>query len=123
MSVLRTYTCAGKTGTAELAKKFNAKDADKELAWFVAFRSRHLDGTELKPEEERLVLVMLEIDMTKQVDEWTQMKFLIAQVLLKDDVLTESPTSDSCIENTGFGADTVTAATTADGEGEGNTNG
>ena len=30
LSVLRTYTCAGKTGTAELAKKQNAKDADKE---------------------------------------------------------------------------------------------
>ena len=98
LSVLRTYTCAGKTGTAELAKKMNAKDADKELAWFVAFRSKHLDGTPLEPEEERLVLVMLEIDMTKQVDEWTQMKFLIAQVLLKDDDLTESPTTETCIE-------------------------
>ncbi len=108
LSILRTYTCAGKTGTAELAKKLNAKDADKELAWFVAFRSRHIDGTELEPEEERLVLVMLEIDMTKQVDEWTQMKFLIAQALLKDDSLTESPTTDTCIEgdtvNTAAGA-------------------
>ena len=107
----------------ELAKKLNAKDADKELAWFVAFRSRHIDGTPLEPEEERLVLVMLEIDMTKQVDEWTMMKFLIAQVLLKDDVLTESATSDSCIENTGFGADTVTTAANGNGEGDGNTNG
>ena len=98
LSVLRTYTCAGKTGTAELAKKQNAKDADKELAWFVAFRSRKIDGSELDPEDERLVLVMLEIDMTKQVDEWTQMKFLIAQVLLKDDILTESPTTETCIE-------------------------
>ena len=108
LSILRTYTCAGKTGTAELAKKQNAKDADKELAWFVAFRSRHIDGAELEPEEERLVLVMLEIDMTKQVDEWTQMKFLIAQALLKDDSLTESPTTDTCIEsdavNTAAGA-------------------
>ena len=98
LSVLRVYTCAGKTGTAELAKKHNAKDADKELAWFVAFRSKHIDGTPLDPEEERLVLVMLEIDMTKQVDEWTQMKFLIAQVLLKDDDLTESPTTETCIQ-------------------------
>ena len=89
--------CAGKTGTAELAKKQNAKDADKELAWFVAFRSRHIDGAELEPEEERLVLVMLEIDMTKQVDEWTQMKFLIAQALLKDDTLTVTPGSETCI--------------------------
>ena len=98
LGILRTYICAGKTGTAELAKKHNAKDADKELAWFVAFRSRHFDGTPMEPEEERLVLVMLEIDMTKQVDEWTQMKFLIAQVLLKDDELTESPTTSTCIE-------------------------
>ena len=64
----------------------------------MAFRSKHLDGTPLKPEEERLVLVMLEIDMTKQVEEWTQMKFLIAQVLLKDDTLTVSPGTDTCIE-------------------------
>ena len=74
----------------------------------MAFRSRHIDGAELEPEEERLVLVMLEIDMTKQVDEWTQMKFLIAQALLKDDSLTESPTTDTCIEsdavNTAAGA-------------------
>ena len=113
LSVLRTYTCAGKTGTAELAKKQNAKDADKELAWFVAFRSRHIDGTELEPEEERLVLVMLEIDMTKQVDEWTQMKFLIAQALLKDDTLTESPTSDTCIEG-----DAVNTSASSNGAGE-----
>ena len=124
LSVLRTYTCAGKTGTAELAKKLNAKDADKELAWFVAFRSRHIDGTPLEPEEERLVLVMLEIDMTKQVDEWTQMKFLIAQVLLKDDTLTVPPTSESCIENSGTGdTDTVTTSATTDTEDDGNTNG
>lgn len=123
LSVLRTYTCAGKTGTAELAKKQNAKDADRELAWFVAFRSRHLDGTELKPEEERLVLVMLEIDMTRQVDEWTQMKFLIAQVLLKDDTLTVPPTTQTCIENSGTDVDAVTTAATADGEGEGDTAG
>jgi hypothetical protein len=115
LSILRTYTCAGKTGTAELAKKQNAKDADKELAWFVAFRSRHIDGTELDPGEERLVLVMLEIDMTKQVDEWTQMKFLIAQALLKDDSLTESPTSDTCIES-----DAVNTSASSGGEGGNN---
>ena len=121
LSVLRVYTCAGKTGTAELAKKQNAKDADKELAWFVAFRSRHLDGTELAPEEERLVLVMLEIDMTKQVDEWTQMKFLIAQALLKDDTLTGSPGSESCIEERTGEPDTVTTAAGNEGEtGDGN---
>ena len=123
LGVRNTFICAGKTGTAELAKQKNAKDADRELAWFVAFRSRHLDGSELKPEEERLVLVMLEIDMTKQVDEWTQMKFLIAQVLLKDDTLTVPPKSESCIENSGTDVDAVTTAATADGEGEGDTAG
>ncbi len=116
LSVLRVYTCAGKTGTAELAKKQNAKDADKELAWFVAFRSRHIDGTELDPGEERLVLVMLEIDMTKQVDEWTQMKFLIAQALLKDDTLTVSPGSESCIEERSSEPDAVNTAAGNDGE-------
>ena len=110
LGVLREYICAGKTGTAELAKKLNAKDADKELAWFAAFRSRHLDGTELKPDEERLILVMLEIDMTKQVDEWTQMKFLIAQEMLKEDSLTRSPTTDTCIENGANGVNTSAGA-------------
>ena len=113
LSVLRTYKCAGKTGTAELAKKFNAKDADKELAWFVAFRSSkyvedgHGETEQLDPKEDRLVLVMLEIDMTRQVDEWTQMKFLIAQALLKDDSLTKSPTTKNCIveETTATGTD------------------
>ena len=83
----------------------------------MAFRSRHIDGTELDPGEERLVLVMLEIDMTKQVDEWTQMKFLIAQALLKDDTLTESPTSDTCIES-----DAVNTSASSGGE-DGNTAG
>ena len=114
LRVLRTYVCAGKTGTAELDKTHNAKDANKELAWFAAFRSRHLDGTELEPQEERLVLVMLEIDMTKQVDEWTQMKFLIAQALLKDDNLTVSPGTDTCIEG---GGDTVNTSATGDADG------
>ncbi|MBQ5567849.1 MAG: (2Fe-2S)-binding protein [Oscillospiraceae bacterium] len=79
---------------------------------------QHLDGTPLKPEEERLVLVMLEIDMTKQVEEWTQMKFLIAQVLLKDDTLTVSPGTDTCIEgDTGTGDAVNTAATPDDEDG------
>ena len=115
LSVLRTYTCAGKTGTAELAKKQNAKDADRELAWFVAFRSRHIDGTPLDPEEERLVLVMLEIDMTKQVEEWTQMKFLIAQVLLKDDTLTVSPGTETCFEESSDAVNTSAGTGGADG--------
>ena len=75
-------------------KAQNAKEANKEIAWFVAYRSAKLDGTELKDSEERLVLVMLEVDMTKQVSEWTQMKFQIAQALLKDDTLTEEPVTE-----------------------------
>ena len=94
LGVRRTYLCAGKTGTAELDKAQNAKEANKEIAWFVAYRSAKLDGTELKDSEERLVLVMLEVDMTKQVSEWTQMKFQIAQALLKDDTLTEEPVTE-----------------------------
>ena len=94
LGVRRTYLCAGKTGTAELDKAQNAKEANKEIAWFVAYRSAKLDGTELKDSEERLVLVMLEVDMTKQVSEWTQMKFQIAQALLKDDPLTEEPVTE-----------------------------
>ena len=43
------------------------------------------------------------------------MKFLIAQALLKDDSLTESPTSDTCIEG-----DTVTTAASNSGEGGNN---
>ncbi len=111
LGVRYTYVCAGKTGTAELAKKLNAKDADKELAWFVAFRTRRYvekgggETRDLDPEDERLVLVMLEIDMTRQVDEWTQMKFLIAQALLKDDVLTVSPGSETCMEGGSGGVD------------------
>lgn len=99
LGVRRTYVCAGKTGTAELDKEQNAEEANKEIAWFVAYRSEYLEAdangsTELAPEDERLVLVMLEVDMTKQVDEWTMMKFLIAQALLKDDTLTETPVTD-----------------------------
>lgn len=99
LGVRRTYVCAGKTGTAELDKAQNATEAAKEIAWFVAYRSEYLEAdetgsTELNPEDERLVLVMIEVDMTKQVEEWSMMKFLIAQALLKDDSLTEDPVTE-----------------------------
>lgn len=99
LGVRRTYVCAGKTGTAELDKAQNATEAAKEIAWFVAYRSEYLEAdemgsTELNPEDERLVLVMIEVDMTKQVEEWSMMKFLIAQALLKDDSLTEDPITE-----------------------------
>ena len=34
--------------------------------------------------------IMLEIDLTRLPDEWSQMKFDIARALLKDDVLNET---------------------------------
>lgn len=112
LSVRQKYRCAGKTGTAELDKQANASEANKELAWFCAYRCReYVDGVNavkfvsdeestvaLQEEDERLVLVMLEIDMTKQAKEWSQMKFLIAQALLKDDTLTESPVTKTIID-------------------------
>lgn len=112
LSVRQKYKCAGKTGTAELDKKANATEANRELAWFCAYRNReYIDGAnavkfvsdeestvQLSPSDERLVLVMLEIDMTKQAKEWTQMKFLIAQALLKDDTLTETPVTSTVLD-------------------------
>ena len=41
-------------------------------------------------ENARLVCIMLEIDLTRLPDEWSQMKFDIARALLKDDVLNET---------------------------------
>ena len=112
LSIRQKYKCAGKTGTAELDKEANADEANKELAWFCAYRSREYnDGVnavsfvsdeesthELAAEDERLVLVMLEIDMTNQAKEWSNFKFLIAQALLKDDTLTEQPATVTGIE-------------------------
>lgn len=112
LTVLQKYLCAGKTGTAELEKEANATEANRELAWFCAYRCAEFEsginavkyymgqgGTvPLEEDDERLVLVMLEIDMTKQAKEWSQMKFLIAQALLKDDTLTETPVTSTIID-------------------------
>ncbi len=78
------YTMAGKTGTAELTD-----DDTKELAWFVCWRDSK-GGEKVTAENARLVCIMLEIDMTRPVEEWTQMKFDIARALLKDDILNET---------------------------------
>lgn len=78
------YTLAGKTGTAELTD-----DKTKELAWFICWRDS-LKGEKVTAENARLVCVMLEIDLTRLPEEWTQMKFDIARALLKDDVLNET---------------------------------
>ena len=78
------YTLAGKTGTAELND-----DKTKELAWFICWRDSK-DGEKVTAENARLVCIMLEIDLTRLADEWSQMKFDIARALLKDDVLNET---------------------------------
>ena len=93
LGVRRTYRIAGKTGTAEIGT-----DKSKELAWFIGFRSCYKDtGEDVKEEEQRLVLVMLEIDMKNQPDEYTLMKFKIARELLKDDDLTKPGLTESSI--------------------------
>lgn len=87
---VRSFVIAGKTGTAEIGNKEDKNAmAKKELAWFIGFREKNKDGTEVKPEDERLVLVMLELDMENLPDEYSLMKFVIARVLLKDDELTK----------------------------------
>ena len=95
---VRSYVIAGKTGTAEIGnKKDSQSESAKELAWFIGFRQTHKDGSEIEPENERLVLVMLELDMTNLPAEYSTMKFKIAQALLKDDVLTEPGLTETCI--------------------------
>ena len=95
---VRSYVIAGKTGTAEIGNKTDAKtQADKELAWFIGFRETNKDGSAVAPEDERLVLVMLELDMKNLPAEYAQMKFLIGRALLKDDELTKPGTVESCI--------------------------
>lgn len=86
---VRSYVCAGKTGTAEIGA-----EKEKELAWFIAYRYSNKDGTPLADEDQRLVMVMLELDMTKLPEEYTTMKFNIMQELLKEDPLTEDPITE-----------------------------
>lgn len=62
---------AAKTGTAEIGN-----DKSREIAWFAGYRC------DVEPEQERLVLVMLEIPTTGA---YTNTKFDIARELLKMD--------------------------------------
>ena len=95
---VKSYIIAGKTGTAEIGNKTDAKtQADKELAWFIGFREQNKDGSDTRAENERLVLVMLELDMKNLPEEYSQMKFLIGRALLKNDELTEPGTVENCI--------------------------
>ncbi|MDO4565360.1 MAG: penicillin-binding transpeptidase domain-containing protein [Clostridia bacterium] len=85
-----SYVIAGKTGTAEIGKAIQDDAKERELAWFIGYRYSNPDGSPLNPEDERLVLVMLELDMANLPDdEYSMLKFWIAQLLLKDDTLTE----------------------------------
>mgnify|MGYP002624329353 CR=1 FL=1 len=105
---VHSYTIAGKTGTAEVGnKKDSASQADKEIAWFIGFRETNKDGSEVAPENERLVLVMLELDMSNLPEEYSQMKFLIGRALLKSDELTEPGAVETCFVG---GTDTATGA-------------
>ena len=62
---------AAKTGTAEIGN-----DKSREIAWFAGYRC------DVEPEQERLILVMLEIPTTGA---YTNTKFDIARELLKMD--------------------------------------
>ncbi len=62
-------TVAAKTGTAEIGS-----DKSREISWFAGFR------TDVDAEDERLVLVMLEVPSTSQ---YSSLKFDIARELLK----------------------------------------
>ena len=88
-----SYDIAGKTGTAEIGTKAEgSKDAPKELAWFIGFRhlktARDSEPMPVPDSEQRLVLVMLEIDKQKEPLEAAMMKFLVARALLAYDELT-----------------------------------
>ena len=88
---VRSFIISGKTGTAEVGnKKDKNSQAKKEIAWFIGFRQAKKDGSAVDPEDERLVLVMLELDMENLPEEYSLMKFVIARVLLKDDDLTKA---------------------------------
>jgi penicillin-binding protein len=95
---VNSYVIAGKTGTAEIGNKEDkTSSSKKELAWFIGFRELNQDRSEVKPEDERLVLVMLELDMENLPEEYSLMKFKIARVLLKKDDLTEPLVTESAI--------------------------
>lgn len=91
---VNSFIVAGKTGTAEVGHK-----KEKEMAWFIGYRRANADGSPLAPEDERLVLVMLEFDMNNLPNEFSMEKFLIAQMLLKDDSLTETPPTNTIFQN------------------------
>ena len=101
---VRSFVISGKTGTAEVGNKKDKKSqAKKEIAWFIGFRETNRDGSEVKPEDERLVMVMLELDMENLPEEYSLMKFVIARVLLKDDELTKPGETQTAFLSAGTG--------------------
>ena len=97
---VRSYVISGKTGTAEVGV-----EKEKELAWFIGFRETAKDFSAVKEEDERVVLVMLELDMNNLPLEYSQMKFMISRVLLKDSDLTRPGKSDTAFVSAGSNAD------------------
>lgn len=89
---VRSFVISGKTGTAEVGIK-----KEKELAWFIGFREAEKGGGDLEEANERLVLVMLELDMNALPEEYSQFKFMISRVLLKNSELTKPAKTDTCI--------------------------
>lgn len=74
--MVKNCVIAGKTGTAEIGSNKN-----KEISWFVGFR------TGVSKEDERLVLIMLELPTNK---EFSRLKLEIARDLLEMDAPTQS---------------------------------
>ncbi len=93
---VRSFVISGKTGTAEVGIK-----KEKELAWFIGFREAEKGGGALKAKDERLVLVMLELDMNALPEEYSQMKFMVSRVLLKYNILTEPAETQTAYIRTG----------------------
>ena len=95
---VRSFVISGKTGTAEVGNKKDKKSqAKKEI------RETEKDGSPVKPEDERLVMVMLELDMENLPEEYSLMKFVIARVLLKDDELTKPGETETAFLSAGTG--------------------
>ncbi|MCL2695052.1 MAG: penicillin-binding transpeptidase domain-containing protein [Clostridiales bacterium] len=94
-----SFVIAGKTGTAEIGTKpEGSKLAPKELAWFIGFRYLDGDGNPLADADQRLVLVMLELEADKMPPEASMMKFLIARALLMRDPLTSDDSDDDYLK-------------------------
>ena len=89
---VNSFVISGKTGTAEVGK-----EKEKELAWFIGFRQTKKDLSAVEAGDERVVLVMLELDMNNLPLEYSTMKFMISRVLLKDSDTTRPGKSDTAI--------------------------